>query len=76
MLILTRRLGETITIGDETKVTVLGVYGRQVRLGIEAPRTVEVHRQEVYDKIQAEKPLPEPSQTKPGRKRIKILGLI
>ena len=54
MLILTRKLGESITIGDNVKVTVLGIYGRQVRLGIDAPLKVVVHREEVYVKIQNE----------------------
>lgn len=54
MLILTRKLGESITIGDDIKVTVLGVFGRQVRLGIEAPLRVVVHREEIYVKIQNE----------------------
>lgn len=54
MLILTRRLGESITIGDDIKVSVLGIHGRQVRLGIEAPPEVIVHREEIYVKIQAE----------------------
>lgn len=54
MLILTRKLGESINIGDEIKVTVLGVFGRQVRLGVDAPPTVIVHREEVYLKIQDE----------------------
>ncbi|MFH1700048.1 MAG: carbon storage regulator CsrA [Candidatus Zixiibacteriota bacterium] len=54
MLILTRKLGESITIGDDIKVTVLGIYGRQVRLGIEAPLRVVVHREEIYVKIQNE----------------------
>lgn len=54
MLILTRKLGESITIGDDIKVTVLGVYGRQVRLGVEAPSKVVVHREEVYLKIKEE----------------------
>ena len=54
MLILTRKLGESITIGDNIKVSVLGVHGRQVRLGIDAPINVVVHREEVYVKIQAE----------------------
>ena len=54
MLILTRKLGESITIGDEIKVTVLGIYGRQVRLGVEAPLKVIVHREEVYLKIKEE----------------------
>lgn len=54
MLILTRKLGESITIGDNIKVSVLGIHGRQVRIGIEAPLDVVVHREEVYVKIQAE----------------------
>lgn len=54
MLILTRKLGESITIGDDVKVTVLGVYGRQVRLGVEAPLNVVVHREEIYVRIQEE----------------------
>lgn len=54
MLILTRKLGESITIGDNIKVSVLGIHGRQVRLGIDAPLDVVVHREEVYVKIQAE----------------------
>lgn len=54
MLILTRKLGESITIGDDIKVTVLGVFGRQVRIGIDAPSRVVVHREEIYVKIQQE----------------------
>ena len=54
MLILTRKLGESITIGDDIKVTVLGVFGRQVRIGIEAPSNIVVHREEIYVKIQQE----------------------
>jgi len=54
MLILTRKLGESITIGDDIKITVLGIHGRQVRLGIIAPQKVVVHREEVYFKIQEE----------------------
>ena len=55
MLILTRRLGETLVIGDDVYVTVLGVRGNQVRLGINAPKDVTVHREEIYNRIQQEK---------------------
>jgi carbon storage regulator len=51
MLILTRRVGETVMIGDEVTVTVLGVKGNQVRMGINAPRTVAVHREEIFERI-------------------------
>ena len=51
MLILTRKIGESIIIGDNVKVTVLGVEGRQVRVGIDAPKEVSVHREEIYEKI-------------------------
>jgi carbon storage regulator len=54
MLILTRRVGETLMIGDEVTVTVLGVKGNQVRLGVNAPRTVAVHREEIYERIKRE----------------------
>jgi carbon storage regulator len=54
MLILTRKLGESITIGDDIKVTVLGIFGRQVRLGVDAPTSVIVHREEIYKRIQEE----------------------
>jgi carbon storage regulator len=55
MLILTRRVGETVMIGDEIAVTVLGVKGNQVRIGVTAPRTVSVHRQEIYERIRKER---------------------
>jgi carbon storage regulator len=54
MLILTRRVGETLMIGDEVTVTVLGVKGNQVRIGINAPKTVAVHREENYQRIKGE----------------------
>jgi carbon storage regulator len=54
MLILTRRVGETLRIGDDVAVTVLGVKGNQVRIGIDAPKAVDVHREEVFQKIKRE----------------------
>ncbi len=54
MLILTRQIGETLMIGDQTTVTVLGIKGNQVRLGVNAPKDVAVHREEIYEKIRKE----------------------
>ena len=55
MLILTRRVGETLMVGDEVTVTVLGVKGNQVRIGVNAPKEVAVHREGIYQRIQHEK---------------------
>jgi carbon storage regulator len=54
MLILTRRVGETVMIGNEVTVTVLGVKGNQVRIGVNAPKDVAVHREEIYERIKRE----------------------
>ena len=54
MLILTRRVGETLMVGDDVTVTVLGVKGNQVRIGVDAPKDVAVHREEIYQRIQKE----------------------
>jgi len=62
MLILTRRIGETLMIGDEVTVTVLGVKGNQVRIGVNAPKNVSVHREEIYRRIQNERSGGQPGQ--------------
>ena len=65
MLILTRRVGETVVIGDDVTVTVLGVKGTQVRVGINAPKKVTVHREEIYRRIQMEEGWGKDEQRKP-----------
>jgi carbon storage regulator len=55
MLILTRRVGETLRIGDDVSLTVLAIHGNQVRIGINAPKTVPVHREEIYNRIEEER---------------------
>jgi carbon storage regulator (csrA) len=55
MLILTRRIGESVVIGEDVTVTVLGVKGNQIRLGVKAPQTVSVHREEIFERIQSER---------------------
>lgn len=57
MLILTRRVGESIKVGDDVTITILGVKGNQIRIGAAAPSDVSIHRQEIYDRIQQEKDL-------------------
>lgn len=66
MLILTRRVGETIMIGSDVTVTVLGVKGNQVRVGVNAPRDVAVHREEIYERIKREEQEGTSRPHKPG----------
>ncbi len=63
MLILTRRVGESVMIGDSVTITVLGVKGNQVRIGVNAPKDVAVHREEIYERIQREHDGPEEAET-------------
>jgi carbon storage regulator len=66
MLILTRRIGETLMVGDDVSITVLGVKGNQVRIGVNAPKDVGVHREEIYQRIQKEKSGGSPSDSEAG----------
>lgn len=66
MLILTRRVGETVMIGNDVTVTVLGVKGNQVRVGVNAPRDVAVHREEIYERIKREEQEGNPQHARPG----------
>ena len=76
MLILTRKLGQSITIGDDIKVTVLGIHGRQVRLGVTAPQKVIVHREEIYQKIQEENKRAAIAETGDLEQAKKVLGVV
>lgn len=65
MLILTRRIGESVMIGDDIKISVLGVKGNQIRIGVSAPREVAVHREEIFQRIQEERVGKSPQQEQP-----------
>tara|TARA_B100001027_G_scaffold60948_1_gene41157 strand:- start:210 stop:428 length:219 start_codon:yes stop_codon:yes gene_type:complete len=72
MLILTRRVGESLRIGDDVSVTVLGIKGSQVRLGVNAPKSVSVHREEVYDRINDENSKNSDENTKTSEKNVNL----
>ena len=72
MLNLTRRVGESLRIGDDVSVTVLGIKGSQVRLGVNAPKSVSVHREEVYDRINDENSKNSGENTKTSEKNVNL----
>ena len=72
MLILTRRVGESLRIGDDVSVTVLGIKGSQVRLGVNAPKSVSVHREEVYDRINDQNSKNSGENTKTSEKNVNL----
>ena len=72
MLFLTRRVGESLRIGDDVSVTVLGIKGSQVRLGVNAPKSVSVHREEVYDRINDENSKNSGENTKTSEKNVNL----
>ena len=73
MLILTRRIGESVMIGDDVKISVLGIKGNQIRLGVSAPREVPVHREEIYQRIQDEKVRSVHVAESPSRPEMKVV---
>lgn len=75
MLILSRNVGQSINVGDDVEVTVLGVKGHQVRIGIAAPRDLPVHREEIYKRIQAEVSTQVPANLEPDEERGFIKGI-
>ena len=72
MLILTRRVGESLRIGDEVSVTVLGIKGSQVRIGVNAPKSISVHREEVYERINEENSENTDNNTKNSTKNVNL----
>tara|TARA_Y100000022_G_scaffold199565_1_gene212337 strand:- start:895 stop:1113 length:219 start_codon:yes stop_codon:yes gene_type:complete len=72
MLILTRRVGESLRIGDEVSVTVLGIKGSQVRIGVNAPKSISVHREEVYERINEESSKNSDDSTKNSNKNVNL----
>jgi len=72
MLILTRRVGETVMIGNDVTVTVLGVKGNQVRIGINAPKNVAVHREEIYERIKREQQGESSGEPKPNAEYVSV----